>query len=133
LNKLPAGAALLGCLLVLAGCGGNGNSSPTTPEDPLVIEDLVVGTGATATAGSRLNVHYVGTFTSGAVFDQGDYSFVLGTGAVIAGWDQGLVGMKVGGQRRLTIPPSLAYGTTGRGVIPPNTTLVFVVDLLSIG
>lgn len=98
-----------------------------------MIEDLAVGTGATAAVGNTLNVQYVGTFTNGTTFDQGSYSFVLGAGAVIKGWDQGLAGMRVGGKRRLTIPPSLAYGAAGRGSIPPNTTLVFVVDLLSIG
>ena len=131
MNRAFAHTALAASLLLAAACGSNSN--PTSPNGQLVIEDLVVGTGATAAAGNTLNVHYVGTFTNGTTFDEGDYSFVLGTGAVIQGWDQGLVGMRVGGERRLTIPPSLAYGATGRGSIPPNTTLVFVVDLISIG
>jgi FKBP-type peptidyl-prolyl cis-trans isomerase FkpA len=130
LNRIFGGTAVALSLL-LAACGSNSN--PTAPEGQLVIEDLAVGTGATAAVGNTLNVQYVGTFTNGTTFDQGSYSFVLGAGAVIKGWDQGLAGMRVGGKRRLTIPPSLAYGAAGRGSIPPNTTLVFVVDLLSIG
>ena len=123
-------------LLLMVACGSNSN--PTTPSQPLVVEDLVVGTGATAAAGNTLTVNYTGTFLDGTKFDSSldpgrtPYSFVLGAGQVIAGWDQGLVGMKVGGRRKLTIPPELAYGSTGRGSIPPNTTLVFVIDLLSV-
>jgi FKBP-type peptidyl-prolyl cis-trans isomerase len=122
--------------LLLTACGSNSN--PTTPSQPLVVEDLVVGTGATAAAGNTLTVNYTGTFTDGTKFDSSldpgrtPFQFVLGAGQVIAGWDQGLVGMKVGGKRKLTIPPELAYGSTGRGSIPPNATLVFVVDLISI-
>ncbi|MFI5182998.1 MAG: FKBP-type peptidyl-prolyl cis-trans isomerase [Vicinamibacteria bacterium] len=118
-------------LLLMAACGSN-SSNPTSPSGPLVVEDLTIGTGATAANGDTLNVNYVGSFTNGSVFEQGPFSFVLGAGQVIAGWDQGLVGMKVGGKRRLTIPPDLAYGPQGKGIIPPNTTLVFVIDLLSI-
>lgn len=119
----------------LGACGGD-SGSPTGPSG-LVIEDIVVGSGATAVSGDTLTVNYVGTFTNGQKFDAstdhgGPFTFRLGVGAVIAGWDQGLVGMRVGGQRRLTIPPSLAYGSRGNGPIPPNATLVFVVDLLSI-
>jgi FKBP-type peptidyl-prolyl cis-trans isomerase len=133
LKRTLAVVATAGSLL-LAACGsGDNGTTPTTPDDgQLVIEDLVVGTGATAANGNTLNVHYVGSFTNGTVFDQGNYSFPLGAGQVIRGWDLGLVGMKVAGKRKLTIPPSLAYGTSGRGVIPPNATLVFVVDLLSL-
>jgi FKBP-type peptidyl-prolyl cis-trans isomerase len=131
LNRAFALTALAASLLLAAACGSNSN--PTSADGQLVIEDLVAGTGAAVAAGNRLNVHYVGTFTNGTTFDEGDYSFVLGTGAVIQGWDQGLVGMRVGGERRLTIPPSLAYGAAGKGSIPPDTTLVFVVDLISIG
>jgi len=125
-------------LLALAACGGGGDSG-TSPSGggTLVIEDLVVGTGATAAVGDTVTVHYVGTFTSGTKFDSSydagqPFPFRIGAGQVIAGWDQGVPGMKVGGKRRLTIPASLAYGSQGRGAIPPNTTLVFEIDLLSI-
>jgi FKBP-type peptidyl-prolyl cis-trans isomerase len=125
-------------LLALAACGGDGDTG-TSPSGggTLVSEDLVVGTGATAAVGDTVTVHYVGTFTNGSKFDSSydrgqPYSFPLGAGQVITGFDQGVTGMKVGGKRRLTIPPSLAYGSTGQGSIPPNTTIVFEVDLLSI-
>ena len=125
-------------LLTLAACGG-GSDSPSAPggTGTLVIEDLVAGTGATAAAGDTVSVHYVGTFTNGTVFDSSysrnqPFAFRVGAGQVIAGWDQGVPGMKVGGKRRLTIPPSLAYGSTGAGPIPPNSTLVFEIELLSI-
>ncbi len=104
------------------------------------MEDLVVGTGPEATNGVQVNVDYVGvSWSSGAEFDaswnRGDvFSFGLGAGMVISGWDQGVSGMKVGGRRQLTIPPEMAYGPAGAGgVIGPNETLIFVVDLRSIG
>jgi hypothetical protein len=101
-----------------------------------VTEDLVVGTGATAVNGDTVSVFYTGSFLSGQVFDTNvggnALVFRLGARAVIAGFEQGIVGMKVGGKRRLTIPPSLAYGSQGQGPIPPNTTLRFDVDLASI-
>lgn len=130
-------AALSALILTFAlGACGSSDSSPTGPSS-LVIEDLVIGTGATAANGDTITVNYVGTLTNGQKFDAsadhgGPFTFRLGVGAVIAGWDQGLVGMRVGGQRRLTIPPSLAYGSRSVGSIPPNSTLIFVVDLLSI-
>jgi FKBP-type peptidyl-prolyl cis-trans isomerase FkpA len=131
-------AALLAVapLVLMAACGSNSN--PTTPSQPLVVEDLIVGTGATAAVGNTLTVNYTGTFQDGTKFDSSldpgrtPFTFVLGAGQVIAGWDQGLVGMKVGGRRKLTIPPELAYGSTGSGPIPPNTTIVFVIDLLAV-
>jgi FKBP-type peptidyl-prolyl cis-trans isomerase len=123
----------------MAACGGDGGSttSPSTGGGSLVVEDLVVGTGATAASGDTVTVHYLGTLTNGTKFDSSydrgtPYSFRLGTGAVIPGFDQGVTGMKVGGKRRLTIPPSLAYGSTGSGQIPPNATIVFEVELVSI-
>jgi FKBP-type peptidyl-prolyl cis-trans isomerase len=125
-------------LLTLAACGGGGDSSTTpTGGGTLVVEDLVVGTGATAVSGDTLTVHYVGTLTNGTKFDSSydrgtPYVFLVGAGRVIAGWDQGVPGMKVGGKRRLTIPPDLAYGSRGQGVIPPNATLLFDIDLVSI-
>ena len=124
-------------LLVLAACGGDSGTSASTTSGTLVIEDIVVGTGATAASGSTVTVNYVGTFTNGTKFDSSydrgvPYTFRLGAGQVIPGFDQGVTGMKVGGKRRLTIPPSLAYGSQGSGVIPPNTTIVFEVELLSV-
>ena len=101
--------------------------------------DLVVGDGAEAVNGKRVTVHYVGTLTDGKKFDastdRGEpFSFRLGGGEVIRGWDQGVAGMRVGGKRKLTIPPELAYGARGfPPVIPPNSTLVFEVELLGVG
>ncbi|MGZ0217444.1 MAG: FKBP-type peptidyl-prolyl cis-trans isomerase [Acidimicrobiales bacterium] len=106
----------------------------------LVIDDLLVGDGAEALAGQGVTVDYVGvSWSTAAEFDaswnRGDtFAFGLGAGQVISGWDQGVQGMKVGGRRRLTIPPHMGYGAQGAGgVIAPNETLVFVVDLRSIG
>ena len=109
------------------------------PPTDLQVEDLEVGTGPEATPGTKVDVHYVGvSWSNGRQFDaswdrRNSFSFQLGGGQVIAGWDQGVAGMKVGGRRRLTIPPDLGYGSTGAGgVIAPGETLVFVVDLLSV-
>jgi peptidylprolyl isomerase len=105
----------------------------------LGVEDLVVGEGEEATKGSKVAVHYVGVaFSTGEEFDASwnrgqPFRFQLGKGNVIPGWDQGLVGMKVGGRRKLTIPSAMAYGARGAGgVIEPHEPLVFVVDLLSV-
>jgi len=109
----------------------------TTPSG-LQYEDLRVGTGATARAGQDVVVHYTGWLADGRKFDssrdRGDpFRFGLGAGQVIAGWDEGVEGMAVGGQRKLTIPPQLGYGEWGAGgVIPPNATLVFDVELLDV-
>ena len=109
------------------------------PPTDLVREDLVVGTGAEATAGRTVEVHYVGVAWStkkqfDASWDRGEtFDFPLGKGRVIRGWDEGVAGMKVGGRRRLTIPPAMGYGARGAGgAIGPNETLVFIVDLIAV-
>jgi FKBP-type peptidyl-prolyl cis-trans isomerase len=149
--------AILCCITAFAGCG---DSSPTTPAavpleqtvfDPslgvnlaqstklasgMYYRDITVGTGTTLAAGQTVGVHYTGALANGQVFDSNiaptaPFSFALGTCFVIAGWDQGLVGMKVGGRRQLIIPPELGYGASGRGPIPGNAVLVFTVDAVS--
>jgi len=113
--------------------------SDQPPSYQLELEDIAVGDGDEAVPGRVVEVHYVGvSWKTGRQFDaswdRGDtFKFRLGKGEVIAGWDQGVTGMKVGGQRRITIPPMLAYGKRGAGrVIGPDETLVFVVDLISV-
>ena len=104
----------------------------------LLIEDLTVGEGSEAVSGKEVTVHYTGWLTDGEKFDSSKdrkqpFTFPLGAGHVIKGWDQGVVGMKVGGVRKLTIPAALGYGARGAGgVIPPNATLVFEVELRSV-
>jgi FKBP-type peptidyl-prolyl cis-trans isomerase len=106
---------------------------------PLQIDDLANGTGAEAKTGQHVTVHYTGWLTNGTKFDsskdRGDpFQFKLGAGQVIRGWDEGVKGMKVGGKRKLTIPPEMGYGARGfPGAIPPNATLVFEVELLAVG
>jgi len=126
--------------VLAAACG----SSPTSPSNvPFSQFDLRVGTGADAVNGRRLTVNYTGwlydaskTDQKGAQFDTSvgktPFAFTLGAGQVIAGWDQGIVGMKAGGVRRLVIPPNLGYGATANGPIPGNSTLVFEVELLTV-
>jgi len=126
----------------VAGCGGD---SPTAPSQnvPYSQTDLRVGTGTAAVSGSRVTVHYTGWLYDGALPGQKGtqfetsvgrtpFSFTLGARQVIEGWDQGVPGMKVGGLRRLVIPPALAYGSSGQGPIPPNATLMFEIELLQV-
>ena len=104
----------------------------------LEIEDQIIGDGEEAVAGQTVEVHYTGWLTDGTKFDSSldrdqTFSFKLGAGQVIAGWDQGVAGMKIGGARKLTIPPEMGYGERGAGgVIPPNATLVFKVELIGL-
>ncbi|MBI5108483.1 MAG: FKBP-type peptidyl-prolyl cis-trans isomerase [Rhodocyclales bacterium] len=112
--------------------------SQVTTASGLIIEDLVVGDGAEAAAGQHVTVHYTGWLTDGRKFDSSKdrndpFAFALGARHVIAGWDEGVQGMKIGGTRKLTIPSELGYGARGAGgVIPPNATLVFEVELLGL-
>jgi FKBP-type peptidyl-prolyl cis-trans isomerase FkpA len=131
------------CLTLLAavGCGG-GQSAPSSPapipdSGTLVVEDLVVGTGPAVVVGNVVTVEYVGTLQNGTQFDSSyaagaPFTFTVGDAQLIAGWNQGIPGMQVGGKRRLTIPPSLGYGSRAVGPIPPNSTLIFEIDLISI-
>ncbi len=116
---------------ILKAADGTGNIKK------LVIDDIKVGTGEAVKEGDTVSVNYVGTLQNGYEFDNSykrgePFEFKVGEGRVIKGWEQGLVGMKVGGQRVLVIPPDLAYGKTGIGPIPGNATLVFAIDLLEI-
>ena len=143
-------ALLLGLMtsVTAAACGGSSSTAPTAVDQtwvanvPFSSTDIPAGAGAQAVNGSRLVVDYFGWLYStatadnkGQLFDTSQqagrtpFQFVLGAGSVIAGWEQGIPGMKVGGIRRLIIPPALAYGSTGSGSIPPNATLVFEVRL----
>lgn len=121
------------------------NDSTTTMDisgnsDQLQSVDEIVGTGATAEVGDMVTVKYVGAFTNGTVFDasanhpetQNGFTLTLGAGGVIKGWDEGLVGMKEGGKRKLVIPPALGYGSQDYGPIPGNSTLVFEVELVKV-
>jgi FKBP-type peptidyl-prolyl cis-trans isomerase FkpA len=137
-------SVILGTILASSACGGD--SAPTAPSLPTTTfsqTDLVVGTGAEAVNGRRLTVHYTLWLYDAARSESkgqqlqtsvggSPFPFVLGAGGVIRGWDQGVPGMKVGGMRRLIIPPSLAYGSSGQGSIPPNATLVFDIQLLDV-
>jgi len=143
--------SLFAILGAAAGCGGeksaapstsspmNVNGQPTTTPSGLQYWDIVVGTGPAATPGNVVKVHYTGFLTTGEKFDSSrdrgePFSFPLGGGQVIKGWDEGVAGMKVGGQRQLRIPPALGYGANGAGsAIPPNATLIFDVELLDAG
>ena len=148
---------LLGAASLLSACGADSNA-PNIPSNPAVetyasslgvniaamtkksdnlfVQDLVVGTGAEAVAGRTIRVTYSGFLINGNRFDSNvggaPFSFALGAGMVIPGWDQGVAGMKVGGKRKLVIGSTLGYGNQGSGPIPPNATLVFDVELLGV-
>ena len=138
-------AAALMAALAVSACGSDngGTTSPSTSSAPFSQTDLRVGTGADAVNGRRLTVQYTGWLydtsqagNKGRQFDtsagRGPFMFTLGAGQVIRGWDQGVVGMKVGGQRRLVIPPELGYGSSGSGSIPGNATLLFEIELVEV-
>ena len=142
--------ALALAALIGTGCSpaGDGAASPASPElaageatttaSGLIVQEIAVGDGALAEAGRRVSVHYSGWLSDGTPFDSSlergqPFEFRLGAGQVIAGWDEGVAGMRVGGKRKLTIPPQLGYGPRGAGgVIPPNAVLVFEVELLAV-
>ena len=125
---------LISILLLLAGCSKDNEEM----SGELIIEDLVVGEGAEAVKTSIVSVNYTGSLTDGTKFDSSlnpgrtPFRFTVGAGQVIRGWDEGVAGMKVGGKRKLTIPPSMGYGSQDMGVIPPNSTLIFEVELLAV-
>ena len=124
-------------LLISFSCSNNG--SVKKMENGLLIEDLVIGDGSEAKDYNKVVVNYTGKLEDGSVFDsslnpgRSPFTFTLGAGSVIKGWDQGLKDMKVGGKRKLIIPPELAYGENGAGsAVPPNATLIFEVELLEV-
>jgi FKBP-type peptidyl-prolyl cis-trans isomerase FkpA len=143
-SAISSVATALIVAFVAAACGG-GDDAPTSPTPPAANvpysqTEIRVGTGAEAVSGRRVTVNYTGWLYSttaadnkGRMFDSGSFPFTLGTNAVIRGFDMGITGMRVGGQRRLVIPPDLGYGAGGSGTaIPPNATLIFEVELVSV-
>jgi FKBP-type peptidyl-prolyl cis-trans isomerase len=158
LTPFPLGPRTTAAVLLILGAACSSSSEPAGPPDPatetfaaslgvniaqmtrkssaLYVQDLVVGTGTEATSGRSLRVTYTGWLANGTKFDsnvgQTALPFTLGVGQVISGWDQGVAGMRVGGKRRLVIGSTLGYGASGYGPIPPNSTLVFDVELLGV-
>jgi FKBP-type peptidyl-prolyl cis-trans isomerase len=136
--RLAPAIVFLG-LVMGASSGACRKAKPPAAATPggLVVQEVKLGDGALATAGKVVSAHYTGTLTDGTKFDSSfdhghPIEFLLGAGKVIKGWDQGLEGMRVGGRRKLTIPPQLAYGERGMGPIPPQATLIFDVELMGV-
>jgi peptidylprolyl isomerase len=147
-KRTPIGrlATLLFAVLAVGSCGDDITFPPdfdsslginldamTRTPSGLYYQDLVVGTGAVASAGKSATVGYSGWLPNGINFDSGSFSFTVGVGQVVPGFDEGVVGMQVGGKRRLVIPPDLGYGDRANGPIPANSTLVFEIELQKIG
>ena len=142
-SSRPSSLAVVGVIGVMSvamaamsitGCGRKGQ--PKTIGGVTIV-DLKVGSGATAASGKTVSAHYTGKFPDGTKFDSSydagaPIEFPLGAGKVIKGWDIGIEGMRVGGKRKLTIPPELGYGARGNGPVPPNATLVFDVELMAV-
>lgn len=128
---------ILPLFILFNGCSSNGDNEVTTPSGLKYIDE-VVGTGPSPQKGQQVTVHYVGTLEDGKKFDSSrdrnqPFTFTIGVGQVIKGWDEGVMSMKVGGKRKLIIPPDLGYGSRGAPpAIPPNATLTFEVELLSV-
>jgi peptidylprolyl isomerase len=137
-----AAAVLMAALLAVPACAApatkKGSGTAVTTASGLKYVDVVVGKGASPRAGKQVTVHYTGTLENGTKFDSSvdrnqPFSFIIGVGQVIKGWDEGVMTMKVGGKRKLIIPATLGYGARGAGgVIPPNATLLFDVELLDV-
>jgi peptidylprolyl isomerase len=135
-------ASIAAALLLLVGCGGGTepgggcDTSVVEHDSGLKTQDLECGTGPEAETGDTVSVHYTGTLEDGTVFGSSEggqpFGLRLGSGMVIQGWEEGLVGMREGGRRELTIPPELAYGAEGREGIPPNSTWIFEVELVEL-
>src|SRR6185369_17648053 len=127
-------ALIIGCAVTLSGCGHKTGAEVTTSTG-LKYVDEGIGTGEKPRLGKTVVVHYTGTLTDGTKFDSSvdrgqPFEFRIGTGSVIRGWDEGILSMQVGGKRKLIVPPDLGYGAQAKNKIPPNSTLIFEVELL---
>jgi len=138
-TRTKVAGALFSLVLLLSLSACSSEDTPTGPSGPtsLEITEVTVGTGATAVSGDTVTVHYIGAFLNGQTFDSSysrgtPFTFQTGANAVIPGFEQGVLGMKVGGRRLVVMPANLAYGSAGSGTIPPNTPLQFQIDLVSI-
>ncbi len=139
-------------MLMAGGCGGDDMTGPqvitevefaaslgidlanfTRTSSGLYIEDIAEGSGEPASSGNEVEVAYTGWLTNGTSFDGGAFSFVLGAGQVVRGFDEGVMGMRVGGIRRIIIPPALGYGSQGSGPVPPDSIMIFQIEVLAIG
>ncbi len=145
MSRISSFAVVLMLAAGASACGGGDSPTAPTVNVPFQATDIRIGTGAEATNGRRVTVNYSGwLYAAGAADNKGSlfdssltagrtpFGFLVGGNQVIAGWDRGIIGMRVGGQRRLIIPPELGYGTAGSGPIPGNATLVFDIELLSV-